>query len=390
MAATPLSIDDAVDIGLTAEQIAAVRRPLEQASLLPPAAYADPAVFALERERLFGRRWLPVCHASELSEPGRYVARQLAGEPVMAVRGREGEIRVMSNVCRHRNTTLTDGCGTAKGNRLVCPYHGWTYGLDGKLLAAPFMDRTEQFERREVRLREFRSEVWHGFVFVNFDDEAAPLAPSLAGLEPEVGPYRFEDMEVYELKRRVMPWNWKISLENFSEAYHQPWVHPMTADHAFPARLAEYADVTGPYGVFAMFMQDKGVVPTFFASVPGLPDALMRRVTVFNVYPYLHVLTDPSTPLWLDFNVRSVDEHELVWKVLLPPGTLAKPTLEEEMDRFRAFIEPILAEDIGVCTGIARGMQSRHTEPGRLSYMEKTVHQFHNWWLDGMLMGVRA
>jgi phenylpropionate dioxygenase-like ring-hydroxylating dioxygenase large terminal subunit len=375
------------DLGLHDEAVAAVREPLERASVLPPQVYADAHIFRLERERIFAKSWLPVCHVSQLQAPGSYVSRVLVGEPVIAVRGRDGDIRVMSNVCRHRNTTLASGSGACKGNRIVCPYHGWTYGLDGKLLAAPFMDQAECFERRDVQLPQFRSEIWHGFVFVNFDAAAPALAGQLAGLEPDVAPYRFEEMEAVEMARRVMPWNWKISLENFSEAYHQPWVHPSTADHEFPAAMAEYRDVSGPYGSFSLYQKNREAVPTFFPPVAGLDERFLCSATVFNVYPYMHALTDAATPLWLDFNIRNETEHELVWTLLLPAGSQARGDFDELLAKVRGFLQPILDEDIGVTTGVGLGVQSRFVQPGRLSHMEKTVHQFHNWWLDQMLGG---
>lgn len=373
------------DLGLKDEDIAAVRQPLERASLLPPEAYTDARIFQLERERIFARSWLPVCHTSQLKEPGSYVTRVLVGEPVIALRDREGQIKVMSNVCRHRNTTLASGCGTVKGNRIICPYHGWTYGLDGKLLAAPFMDQAECFERRDVKLPQFRAEVWHGIVFVNFDERAEPLARQIAGLEPDVGPYRLEDMEAVEMGRRTMPWNWKVSLENFSEAYHQPWVHPSTADHEFPATKAEYRDVTGPYGCFSLYQKDRQEVQTFYPPVAGLDERFLCSATVFNIYPYTHAITDAATPLWLDFNIHSEREHELVWTLLLPAGAQASPDFPEKFEALKAFFVRILDEDIGVTTGVGLGVHSRFIRPGRLSQMEKTLHQFHNWWLDAML-----
>jgi phenylpropionate dioxygenase-like ring-hydroxylating dioxygenase large terminal subunit len=371
-------------IGLTSEEIAAVRAPLERAALLPSKVYSDAHIFQLERDRIFARSWLPVCHISQLPEAGSYVARHLVGEAVIAVRGREGEIRVLSNVCRHRNTVLTTGAGQCAG-RITCPYHGWTYGLDGKLLAAPFMDQAAGFVRRDIRLPEFRHEIWHGFVFVNFDSQSPSLSEQLAGFEPLIGQYRFEDMELFPMRRRTMHWNWKISLENFSEAYHQPWVHTHTAEQGFPARLAEYQDVTGPYSVFLLPSETGEVVRTFKPAVTGLEDRLLRSVTVFNAYPYMHALVDPGTPLFLDFNIKNENEHELVWSLLLPKGSREQPDIEDEVKAFEGFIDPILAEDISVCTGVGLGVQSRFTTQGRLSHMEKPLHQFHNWWLDQML-----
>jgi len=377
------------DLPLTETEISAVRAPLEKAALLPARVYSDPAIFQLERERLFPASWLPVCHVSDLDKPGDFVTRHLFGEPILAVRTRDGEIRVMSNVCRHRNTTLLTGSGTCKGNRISCPYHGWTYGLDGQLLAAPFMDRAEDFVRKDIRLPELRFEEWHGFVFVNLDGNAPPLAEALAGLEASVAPYRFEDMEKVELKRTRVGWNWKVSIENFSEAYHQPWVHPVSAEKDFPADKAEYIDTNNAYSVFLLHQAKGEEFPLFCEPVPGIAEEFRRFVTVYNIYPYFHSLTDAATPLLLDLNVFTENDHELVWSLLMPKGSKASPDLEEKLAQFRAFIEPIMTEDVEVCSGIAEGVQSRFTGQGRLSHMEKALHQFHNWWLDMMLESSR-
>lgn len=373
------------DAGLTAEEIAVVRRPLADAQLLPSKVYTDAEIFELERERIFNRAWLPVCHVSQLAVPGQFVSRVLGGESVIAVRDREGVIRVLSNVCRHRNAVLMSSSGTCPGQRLACKYHGWTYTLDGRLMGAPFMEQTREFEKRDIRLPEFRSEIWQGFLFVNFDPNAKALAPQLTRLGNHLAPYQLDQMECVELRRRIMPWNWKISLENFSEAYHQPGIHPLTAEHGFPAHLAEYQDIDGPYGLFWLYERNRGAVPTFFAPPVGLTDHHLHIVTVFNVYPLLHCLTDPATPLVLDFEVHSQKEHELIWSILLPKGTRSAADFDEQVAKYRAFIEPILLEDVDICTKVGLGAHSRFTTQGRLSHMEKTVHQFHNWWLDQML-----
>lgn len=375
----------AESIGLSKTDIEAVRRPLAEASLLPSKIYSDRAIFEAERERIFAKSWLPVCHVSSLEKAGDFVARTLVGEAVIAVRGRDDGIRVMSNVCRHRNTVLTRGSGSCKGGRIMCPYHGWTYGLDGKLLAAPFMEEAKGFARRSITLPEFKSEIWHGFLFVNFDEDARPLLEQVAPFEAQIAPYRFEDMEAFELRRSTLPWNWKISLENFSEAYHQPWVHPKTADHDFPASMAKYYDTNNSYSVFSLFQRNGEAIPLFSDAIEGLSDSLMKSITVFNLYPYMHGLTDPATPLILDFNIVNENEHELVWTLLLPKGSRGKLTREADLENFRSFIEPILTEDTDVCTDVGLGVRSRFTVQGRLSHMEKSIHQFHLWWLDKMV-----
>lgn len=369
-------------VGITSAEIAAVRRPLERATLLPGQVYTDPAIYELERERIFSRSWLPVCHVSQLEQRGDYVARKLAGESLVAVRGRDDEIRVLSNVCRHRYTALTQGSGTCKGNRITCPYHGWAYGLDGKLLAAPFMENVEDFDKSANGLRAFRHEVWHGFVFVNLDDNAASLSESIAEFEPQAAPYRFEEMKAIELYRQTVPWNWKISLENFSEAYHQPWVHPQTAEHFFPASKADYICTNGAYSLFRLYPELPGEFETLVPAPDHLGKLERESVMVYNIYPYFHSLVDPGVTISLDIDFLGPQEHEQIWTMYLPRESA--DDIEAKRDEFLKFIGPIVTEDIGICRAVGQGATSHHTTPGRLSRMERAVHDFHNWWLDRM------
>lgn len=370
---------------LTSEEISAVRLPLDQAHLLPAKVYSDKAIFDLEREQIFRKTWMPVCHVSMLQTPGTFVTRTLGGEAIVALCDRAGEIKVMSNVCRHRNSTLLSGSGQTKGNRIVCPYHGWTYGLDGKLLAAPFMDEITGFVRRDIQLPVLRHEIWQGFVFVTLSDSIAPLAESLEDLTKEIEPYRMAEKEAFPLHRLEAPWNWKISLENFSEAYHQPWVHPITADHAFPAQSAVYMEATGPYSIFQIFQAPETEFPNFEEPVEGFPDRLMRAASVFNVYPYFHALSDSSVQLILDFNIIDERRHELVWTLLMPKGSRTRPEIDKKIASYLEFITPIFNEDVAICRGVAAGIDSVKSGQGRLSKMERALHQFHNWWLDHML-----
>lgn len=369
---------------LAPDEVAAVRLPLESAHFLPPRVYSDPTVFQIEKEGLFRTSWLPLCHISQLGENGSYITRNLFGEPVMAVRDREGTIRVLSNVCRHRNALVAQDSGKCRGNRFVCPYHGWAYGLDGKLLSAPFMDKTADFDRRDIALPEVRFEIWEGFVFVNLDGNAAPLGEQLTTLTQKVAPYRFDKMTAVEIRRAKVPWNWKVSLENFSEAYHQPFIHPKTADTDFPAKTAIYEDTDGPYSLFWIPHRTNEITPTVVPAVPDMPDSYYRGFAVMNIYPLFHMFTDAATPLWLDWEITGVNEHEMVWYMMVPAHELSDDNLEQVKVDFLHFIEPILLEDVDVCTAVGKGVGSTFAQQGRLSWMEKAVHQFQNWWLDNL------
>lgn len=367
---------------LTPTEIAAVRAPRERASFLPPRLYADRHVFDLEIERVFRRNWLPLCHVSQIDGPSAFFARELFGEPVVATRDGEGQIRVLSNVCRHRNAMVARGEGKCQAKRLVCPYHGWAYGLDGKLLATPHMDRTTEFSKADYALPTIRHEVWQGFVFVNFDPSAPALGPQLNDLTAIVAPYRLDRMKAVPVRQATVPWNWKVSLENFTEAYHQPLIHPTTFDHTAPATLAVYHDSTGPWSYFRLPNARGEKIRTITPPVPEMPDSYYREFAVVNVYPLLHLFIDGATPLWLDWNIHDVSEHEMVWYMLVAGDELNGQNFEKLKAAFLGFIEPILLEDVEVCESVGRGVRSRLAAPGRLSWMEKSVYQFQNWWLD--------
>ena len=169
-----------------------VCQPLERASTLPPGFYVSPEIFERE-ESVFRRNWVSVGHIGEIPHPGDRFRIDIAGEPLLIVRGKEGEVRALSAVCRHRWMLLdgAEGSGT-----ISCPYHKWTYALDGSLMAAPLMEQAADFDKADCALPSFAVELWNGFIFVNLDGEAPPLAPQLAPLAEEFAPWKMDEMDV--------------------------------------------------------------------------------------------------------------------------------------------------------------------------------------------------
>ncbi len=193
---------------------------------LPWSWYSDPTVLRVEEERIFRRSWQYVGHAGELPEPGSFVTAQAGGVPVVLVRDEEGELHALLNVCRHRGSLVCEG----RGNRatLQCPYHAWTYGLDGRLLAAPRSEREGGLERDELGLVPLRLERWGPFLFVNPDPEAAPLAELLGDVPARVAAAGIDVDELRFLERweAEVAANWKVCAENYLECYHCPSAHP--------------------------------------------------------------------------------------------------------------------------------------------------------------------
>jgi choline monooxygenase len=159
-------------------------RPFADAVAMPPAIYASAEVLRLEQSHLFRKEWICVGRASAIAEPGAYLTYEIAGQPIVVLRDRTGSVRAFSNVCLHRMSVLLDGRGCT--SVIVCPYHAWSYNLDGTLRGAPHMERTTGFRKDAYRLPEFRSEIWQGWIYVTLDPDAPPVADHLAPLIPRL------------------------------------------------------------------------------------------------------------------------------------------------------------------------------------------------------------
>jgi phenylpropionate dioxygenase-like ring-hydroxylating dioxygenase large terminal subunit len=193
---------------------------------LPGWLYHDPEAFALEQARIFRRSWQLVCHLSDIPHPGDWQSLSVAGEPLVAIRGDDGQVRALSNVCRHRAARLLDGAeGCAR--RLVCPYHAWTYATDGRLTGVPNRADYPGLDLGRHGLPEYAVELWRGFVFVQIERVGPSVAEMMAPHEAEIAPYRFEDMRaIGRVTMRPREVNWKNIADNYSDALHIPVAHP--------------------------------------------------------------------------------------------------------------------------------------------------------------------
>ena len=208
------------------ELVDTVSAPFERARAMPPSVYTSQAFLQAELEHVFARDWVSVGRASGLENPGDYIAYELAGQPIVVLRDGQGVLRAFSNVCRHRMSTLLEGSGSTRA--IVCPYHGWTYNLDGSLRAAPAMTRNAAFCKEDYRLPAVRCEEWLGWIMVTLNPDAPPVAQELAEVEALIEDF---DMSSYvETFRETLRWdtNWKVLAENFMESYHLPVCHADT------------------------------------------------------------------------------------------------------------------------------------------------------------------
>ena len=199
------------------------------AQALPQKYFISAQVFAEEQRRIFSQQWMLLGHQSQIGKAGDYFVAEVAGESLIVVRGPAAAgsaIHGFYNVCRHRGTRLKeDSCGHTSA--IQCPYHAWTYGLDGRLIGAPHMDGVPGFDKSDYSLRAVNVGLWEGFIFVNLADDPAPLEKWFAPLS---GKFSHWNMSILRPAKRIeyeVRANWKLMFENYSECYHCPGVHPM-------------------------------------------------------------------------------------------------------------------------------------------------------------------
>ena len=201
--------------------------------MMPAGCYTAPEFFAFEQKEVFARTWICVGRVEQVAEPGDCLATEVAGEPVLVVRGEDGAIRALSAICQHRGEIIP--C-PEKGKALRCPLHFWTYDFQGRLAGAPRMGDAEEVAAAapDGAAAELRLELWHGFIFVNLDPTPRRSAPSLAKLEPLWAGYEATGLKALPpaMSDKPLPWNWKVQVENFTDAYHPEFVHIGTHDFA--------------------------------------------------------------------------------------------------------------------------------------------------------------
>jgi phenylpropionate dioxygenase-like ring-hydroxylating dioxygenase large terminal subunit len=369
------------------DRLAAARQPLEKASTLPGDAFTSPDVYEREVERILLREWLCVGRTDQIPEPGDYFTLDLLGDKLVAVRGEDAEIRVLSRICRHRAAELVQGCGNARS--FQCPYHSWTYRLDGRLVGAPYMERADGFDRASCRLPEIRSELWEGWIFANFDREAEPLDPQLAPLSKLLGNYRMSEMVAVETATFDSRFNWKVLVDNFMEAYHHIAIHRDTFEPLFPASRSHSPDNEGPYSVLFMPGPEGGAPAE--CLVPGLPRVgpldghEEHQLVAAVVYPFHLFATSAQSLTWYQVLPVSFDRFTLRIFSCFPQQALEDATLRSFVEGLQAFTKTVHHQDIGACEAAWAGLNARSFESGRLCPLEKPIWQFNQWWIERMV-----
>ncbi len=348
---------------------------------LPPLAYNSDEMFELERDKVFRNGWMAVCRADQVAEPGAYWCVDLLGEALVVTRARDNEIHVLSRTCRHRWMEVAQGHGTAPA--LQCPYHLWTYGLDGRLAGAPEMQGVVDFKTDDYCLPHVRHEIWKGFVLVNLDGNADPLGPQVAAMDALLANYDVDDyVTVEHTEWGRSPWDWKIMIDNFMECYHHIGPHRESIEDEFPARLSYTDESSG--GAFSVLhsRQAEGYDITAPWLKPGsarLRPEQLRESLIFTIFPCLGIVIGPAYGYWLKVLPVGPGEIELELDVMMAPTALGGDDFETRRKNLVDGIVHIHREDIDACTKVQKAVVSGTAQPGRLSLLEQPLWEMQRF-----------
>ena len=343
---------------------------LPGAKTLPQEYFVSAKVFAKEQETIFSEQWVLVGHQSQIARPGDYFVTQIAAESFIVVRDKGAKVQVFYNVCRHRGTRL---CEKEIGHlsAIQCPYHAWTYSLDGKLVGAPHMDDVPGFDKTDYSLRGVNAALWEGFIFVNLGRGSSNPEKWFASLAGKFTHWNLPHLRSAKRIEYDVRANWKLIFENYSECYHCPGVHP-ALQKLTPYDLAENDLCEGPFlGGFMPIMNGKSLTMSGHACALPVGDIEAQdhaRVFYYSIFPNMLLSMHPDYVMVHQVWPKSPDRSLVLCDWFFHPEAFVRKDFKPE-DAVE-FWDMTNKQDWHVCELSQQGIASRAYEPGPYSTRE--------------------
>jgi choline monooxygenase len=341
---------------------------LDHAFTIPSPWYFDEGIAELENSDVFGKTWQAVGRADQIENPGQFLTADIAGDPIVVVRGEDSQLRAFYNVCRHHAAAVvTEAQGCAKQFR--CPYHGWTYGIDGALKGMVEFDGVCDFERSTNGLVPIHVDTWENFVFVNLDPEAGSLADFLGSIPPIVAPLQLtKKLRYFDRRTYMLQCNWKVYVDNYLDGgYHVPHAHKGLSS------VIEYTKYT--IENFERACLQSSPLSSDAGSEAGVASTRQGRAFYLWIYPNFMLNAYEGV---MDTNVvipLGVDKCAVIFDYYFSDTSAAAETRNRKSI---AVSEKVQDEDMGICDSVQRGLGSRAYLAGRLSVRrEAGEHLFH-------------
>lgn len=353
---------------------------------LPARCYHDEEIYRFEIEHILKKNWIVVGRWDQVEKPGDYFTTEMFGESIVIVRDANDELHALINVCQHRWSQVVDD-GSGNVNMFTCPYHRWTYNLDGSLRGVS-VKPIKELDKKKCSMPKLAIEMWHGFIFVNFDGEAEPLAPQLEPVNHLLERYQVSKYRLITDMEYQTTWNWKFSFETGYEGYHHAGLHNERINHIEPASGATpidgaFGEICGAYQV--PFADD---VPMEFVRPFGLPPGTKEDDpgeidTFVAVYPALIMYLNSSQVTWIQIKSwQDVDSNAASTRQAVAHWALERPGHEEIIEMFKGFTTEVQKEDSYGCSMLQKGVRSSTNHRGVIHPLEPQLNHYHNWYLD--------
>jgi glycine betaine catabolism A len=345
---------------------------IDGAKTLPRRYYVDPGIFAEEHERIFVRRWLCVGREDRISSPGDYFLQPVGKESIIVLRDRAGVVRAYYNVCRHRGTRLCEEHSGRFSETIQCPYHAWTYALDGRLIGAPSSGDIEGFSKSDYPLHNVAIQSWEGFLFINLDRDPEPFTKSFERLLGRFTRFNLPNLAVARTIEYEVRANWKLLFQNYSECYHCGPVHPPLA-RLTPPTSGENDLTDGPFTGGFMVINEGSESLTMSGRSCGLmvgdlPKEDLSRVYYYAIFPNMLLSLHPDYVMFHTLWPQGTGRTQIFCSWLFHPATLSDPTFNP--DDGVEFWDMTNRQDWHICEQSQLGVQSRAYRPGPYSKRE--------------------
>jgi len=359
------------------------RAALNLASHAPGAIYASPEIFRREVAEYFMRDWLYAGRVEELSQPGDFMTMRIVDQPILIARDKDGELHACYNMCVHRGVEVAYGEGNARSFK--CPYHGWVYDHAGRLTGAAYMKESEGFDLSACRMKPVQLDVWRGNIFVNLDPNAGPLAEFVADFESD---FAFLGMEKCRLGNKIsleVDCNWKFVHENLMDFYHVGVLHAKT----FGAKFSWTTE--------NVTLRPNSGLSIFYDAGPPTPGAepLLGKMPWLEDRPHSFACTGFMAPNFTIFGRIDCVRPMIAWPLserrtrltiyhLFPESFFERPDIADKLSIYRDYQVTVLEEDRTMIESMQKAMALPQYRPGRMSTMEKPLHNFLKGYLERM------
>ncbi len=356
--------------------------PFERARAMPPEVYTSPEFAQAELDHIFKKEWFCIGRATSLANVGDYVTCELADQPVIVLRDAHMALKAYSNVCLHRMSTLLDGRGSTRS--IVCPYHAWTYNLDGSLRGAPAMEANAGFCKSDYTLPEIACQEWLGWVFISLNPDAPPVAEQLGQVESLIAGYDMTNYTETFFEEHVWDTNWKVLAENFMESYHLPVCHAATV-----GGLSRLDEMICPPGLAAFnyhtILKDESLrIALAHPSNDRLTGDARRTTFLLALYPSLMITLTPGYFWYLSLHPKGPGQVHIRYGGGMSDDYSDDADAADNLIQMKALLDEVNVEDRGCTEKVYRGLNADGVEPGHLSHLERPNFDFAQYLMSKM------